>query len=123
RESNGSSSNAASQSCAGTPKAFVQSIFRCRLDPSTPFRSAGALMSTMPDDVPGDGALDALREALRAAPDNTALRLHVAEALLNHGHAAEAEKEYRAGLAKTPNSLPMQLGLARAFSQQGKHSH
>jgi uncharacterized protein (TIGR02996 family) len=81
-------------------------------------------MST-PDDanLPGDDAIQALREALRASPNNTALRLHFADTLLGRGHAEEAEKEYREGLAHSPNSLPMKLGLARAFFQQSKQSH
>jgi len=73
--------------------------------------------------LPGDDALQALREALRASPNNTALRLHFADTLLARGHGEEAEKEYREGLAHSPNSLPMKLGLARAFFQQGKQSH
>ena len=73
--------------------------------------------------LPGDDAIQALREALRASPNNTALRLHFADTLLSHGHAEEAEKEFREGLAHSPNSLPMKLGLARAFFQQGKQSH
>ncbi|HZR20904.1 MAG TPA: AAA family ATPase, partial [Verrucomicrobiae bacterium] len=64
-----------------------------------------------------------MREAMRASPNNSALRLHFADTLLTHGHAAEAEKEFREGLAQSPNSLPMKLGLARAFYQQGKQSH
>lgn len=71
----------------------------------------------------GEEALQALREALRASPNNSALRLHFAETLLSHGHADEAEKEFREGVAQSPNSVPMKLGLARAFFQQGKHSH
>ena len=73
--------------------------------------------------IPGDDALQALREALRVSPNNTALRLHFADTLLSHGHAEEAEKQFREGLSHSPNSLPMKLGLARAFFQQGKHSH
>jgi uncharacterized protein (TIGR02996 family) len=73
--------------------------------------------------LPGDDAIQALREALRASPNNTALRLHFADTLLSHGHAEEAEKEFRTGLADSPNSLPMKLGLARAFFHQGKQSH
>jgi len=73
--------------------------------------------------LPGDDALQALREALRASPNNSALRLHFADTLLGRGHAEEAEREYREGLAQSPNSLPMKLGLARAFHQQGKPSH
>jgi AAA+ superfamily predicted ATPase len=71
----------------------------------------------------GDDTIRALREALRASPQNSALRLHLAEMLLSHGQAEEAEKAFREGLAQSPNSLPMTLGLARAFYQQGKHSH
>src|SRR4051812_32309061 len=70
-----------------------------------------------------DETIIALREALRASPNNSALRLHFAETLLNRGHAGEAEKEFREGVAQSPNSLPMKLGLARAFFQQGKQSH
>jgi SpoVK/Ycf46/Vps4 family AAA+-type ATPase len=73
--------------------------------------------------LPGDDAVQALREALRASPNNTALRLLLADTLLNHGRGDEAEKEFREGLAASPNSLPMKLGLARAFFQQGKNSH
>jgi AAA+ superfamily predicted ATPase len=73
--------------------------------------------------LPGDDAVQALREALRASPNNTALRLLLADTLLNHGRGDEAEKEFRDGLAGSPNSLPMKLGLARAFFQQGKNSH
>jgi AAA+ superfamily predicted ATPase len=51
------------------------------------------------------------------------LRLLLADTLLNHGRGEEAEKEFREGLAGSPNSVPMKLGLARAFFQQGKHSH
>jgi transitional endoplasmic reticulum ATPase len=77
----------------------------------------------MSENLPGDDALQALREALRTSPHNTALRLHFADMLLAHGHAEEAEKEFREGLAQSPNSLPMKLGLVRAFFQRGKQSH
>lgn len=72
---------------------------------------------------PGDDAIQGLREALRASPHNSALRLLLADALLTHGYGEEAEREFREGLAQSPNSLPMKLGLARAFFQQGKQSH
>jgi SpoVK/Ycf46/Vps4 family AAA+-type ATPase len=68
-------------------------------------------------------ALQALREALRASPNNLALRQHFADMLLSRGHLEEAEKEYRDALALAPNSLPLKFGLARAFYQQGKQSH
>jgi transitional endoplasmic reticulum ATPase len=73
--------------------------------------------------LPGDDAIQALREALRVSPTNTALRLLLAETLLNHGQGDEAEKEFRQSLALAPDNLPMKLGLARAFYLQGKQSH
>jgi transitional endoplasmic reticulum ATPase len=72
---------------------------------------------------PDDDAIQTLRAALHASPNNTALRLLLAETLLNHGYGDAAEKEFREGLAQSPNSQPMKLGLARAFFQQGKQSH
>jgi transitional endoplasmic reticulum ATPase len=72
---------------------------------------------------PGDDAIQALREALRASPTNIALLLLLAETLLHHGQGDKAEKEFRQGLALAPDNLPMKLGLARAFFQQGKQSH
>jgi tetratricopeptide (TPR) repeat protein len=81
-------------------------------------------MSTNPESDPSnEDALQALREALRLSPNNTALRQHLAEMLLSHGKPDEAEKEYREALSLAPNSLPCKLGLARAFYQQGKQSH
>src|SRR5262245_53785260 len=68
----------------------------------------------------GDDALQALREALRASPNNSALRLHFAETLLSRGRAEEAEQVFREGVTQLPNSLSMKLGLARAFMQSGK---
>jgi transitional endoplasmic reticulum ATPase len=70
-----------------------------------------------------DETLQALREALRATPNNLALRQHLADTLMSRGRFEEAEKEYREALALAPNSNPLKLGLARAFHQQGKHSH
>src|SRR6516225_8450195 len=80
-------------------------------------------MSKDADHDSSEDALQALREALRLSPNNTALRQHLAEMLLSHGHAGEAAKEFREALAIAPNSLPLKLGLARAFYHEGKHSH
>src|SRR5437899_1072122 len=80
-------------------------------------------MSTNPEPDPSNDALQALREALRLSPNNTALRQHLAEMLLGQGKPDEAEKEFREALALAPNSLTSKLGLARAFYQQGKQSH
>ena len=81
-------------------------------------------MSKGPEsEPPADDALQALREALRLSPNNIALRQHLAETLLTHGHPAEAEKEFREALGLAPNSLSLKLGLARSFYQQNKQSH
>jgi SpoVK/Ycf46/Vps4 family AAA+-type ATPase len=81
-------------------------------------------MSKGPEsDPPADDALQALREALRLSPNNIALRQHLAETLLSHGHPEEAEKEFREALGLAPNSLALKVGLARAFHQQNKQSH
>ena len=72
---------------------------------------------------PGDDAVQALREAVRHSPRNIPLRQHLADTLLAHNRGEEAEKEYRETLALAPDNLLLQLGLARAFHQQGKQSH
>ena len=64
-----------------------------------------------------------LREAVRLSPKNAPLRQALAEALLGEGHFAEAETEFRAGLQLAPDQGGLKLGLAHAFSQQGKKSH
>jgi transitional endoplasmic reticulum ATPase len=68
-------------------------------------------------------AIQALREALGASPDNIALRQHLANTLLTSGFASEAEKEFRAALELAPRNQGLQSGLARAFAEQGKDSH
>ncbi|HEX7863065.1 MAG TPA: AAA family ATPase [Verrucomicrobiae bacterium] len=64
-----------------------------------------------------------LREAVRVSPTNVPLRQHFAETLLTHGHAPEAEKEFREALAMSPNNASLKVGLARAFMAQKKNSH
>jgi SpoVK/Ycf46/Vps4 family AAA+-type ATPase len=76
-----------------------------------------------PSDPTPDDPLESLREALRASPNNVALRQHLADTLLGNGQPDAAEKEYRDALAIAPNNIPLKLGLARAFYQQGKQSH
>jgi AAA+ superfamily predicted ATPase len=77
----------------------------------------------MDADSPANETVNALREALRASPNNLHLRQLLADTLLGNGQPAEAEKEYREALALSPNSVGLKLGLARAFHQQGKQSH
>jgi ATP-dependent 26S proteasome regulatory subunit len=64
-----------------------------------------------------------LREAVQYSPHNLPLRRHLAEVLLKHGLAAEAEQEYRDALAMAADDPELKLGLARAFFHQGKTSH
>lgn len=70
-----------------------------------------------------DDALRALREAALESPANVPVRQLLADALLLRGLAAEAEQEYRDALALAPDHAAVKLGLARAFSAQGKQSH
>jgi ATP-dependent 26S proteasome regulatory subunit len=68
-------------------------------------------------------ALQALREAVRLAPDNVPLRQHFAQTLLGSGFLEEAEREFRHLLSLAPNDEQLKLGLASAFYQQNKNSH
>lgn len=70
----------------------------------------------------GDDAIEALRDALRDAPDNVRLRRHLAEMLLRHGHAQQAVEEYRETLNRCPDDPELKLGLANAFYRDGKYS-
>jgi AAA+ superfamily predicted ATPase len=64
-----------------------------------------------------------LRDAVQLSPHNLPLRRHLAETLLKHGRAAEAEQEYKDALALAPDEPELKLGLARAFFHQSKASH
>jgi SpoVK/Ycf46/Vps4 family AAA+-type ATPase len=74
----------------------------------------------MPDEHP---SIQSLRAALEVSPDNVPLREHLAETLMQHGLAEEAEGEYRTALSQAPRNVNLKVGLARAFAQQGKDSH
>lgn len=63
-----------------------------------------------------------LREALQHSPDNLPLRQLLAETLLAHGLAADAEVEFREALTKQPANASLKLGLAKAFQDQKKYS-
>ena len=66
--------------------------------------------------------LDFLLEAVKASPDNLPLRKLLASALLKHRRFEEAEVEYKAALRMAPEDLGLQMGLAAAFLEQGKHA-
>src|SRR5262245_4720081 len=72
--------------------------------------------------VPGDDALQALREAVQLSPENVPLRQHLADTLLSMNRPADAEKEYRQVLALAPNNQRLKVGLGHAFYQQDKYS-
>ena len=72
--------------------------------------------------TPQDDALKSLRDALRAAPDNVALRQAAADLLFGFSRYEEAEREYRTALQLSPESVAAKLGLAKCFLQQAKHS-
>ncbi|MCG6155938.1 ATP-binding protein [Rubinisphaera margarita] len=65
---------------------------------------------------------ESLREAIRLSPDNLPLRRTLADLLLQNGDGPGAEQAYREALGRFPKSVELQLGLARAFSRQAKHS-
>lgn len=68
--------------------------------------------------VPDDAGLQALREAARFSPDNLPLRQHLAGQLLAKGYLADAEAEFRAALALSPQDPGLIAGLAEAFVRQ-----
>lgn len=71
----------------------------------------------MPHDDP---LIAALRQALASAPENLALRKHLADLLLQQGAYAEAESEYRQVLTVAPDDSIVKFALAEAFFQQQK---
>lgn len=71
--------------------------------------------------MPAD-PFETLREAIRQSPQNIPLRQHLAESLLERGHADQSEAEYRSALLIEPANAALKLGLARAFYRQGKDS-
>lgn len=64
----------------------------------------------------------ALRAAVGVAPEDTGLRLLLADALLDGGQAAEAEAALRDGLRAAPEDAGLRGALVRAFHRQGKLS-
>ncbi len=69
-----------------------------------------------------DPEIQALREALDHSIDNVPLRRYLAELLYKKELYEDAEVEYRIALKKSPEDASLMLGLARAFTAQGKHA-
>jgi len=70
----------------------------------------------------GDDPTQGLREALEVSPDNVPLRVHLAKSLVGLGRFNEAEQEYRAALARSPNDVAIKLGLANVYRQMEQTS-
>ena len=70
-----------------------------------------------------ENTLNALREAVRLAPDNIALGEHFVKQLLNLLRYDEAETQLKAMLANHPQSLPLKVLMADAYYRQNKNSH
>ncbi len=68
-----------------------------------------------------ENTIDSLREALKHSPNNTPLRLLLAENLLSLSRYDEAEKEYATILSQEDNAKA-KYGLANVFFQKGSYS-
>ncbi len=68
-----------------------------------------------------DHTIDSLREALKQSPDNTPLRLLLADTLLTLNRLEEAEAEYIT-LIKTSDDIKVKVGLATTFYKKGSYS-
>lgn len=67
-----------------------------------------------------DKLIQALREALAAAPDKTPLQKHLAGLLSQQGQYEEAEKLYRKLVEGDPHNTELKLALAESFYYQQK---
>ncbi len=63
----------------------------------------------------------ALRDALRATPDNVPLRLYLANILRKNGSRRDAELIYREGLRLHPGHEKLKLGLAQCFYEDKRY--
>ncbi|MGO4773652.1 AAA family ATPase [Flavobacterium sp. W22_SRS_FK3] len=68
-----------------------------------------------------DNTIDSLKEALKHSPENTPLRLLLAETLLNLNRLEEAETEFLTVLRST-NDIKAKVGLATTFFKKGSYS-
>lgn len=68
-----------------------------------------------------DNTIDSLREALKHSPDNTPLRMLLADTLLTLNRLEEAEAEYSM-LLKLTRDNKAKIGLAKVFFKKGSYS-
>ena len=72
--------------------------------------------------MPGEDAINGLREAIQVSPNNVPLRKHLAETLIGFGYLDQAELEFREALKIAPNHIEIKLGLAKVCARQNKTS-
>lgn len=68
-----------------------------------------------------DNTIDSLRDALKHSPDNTPLRILLAETLLSLNRLEEAENEF-SYILRSGSDNKAKLGLARVFYRKGNYS-
>src|SRR5687768_15603069 len=68
-----------------------------------------------------ENTIDSLREALRHSPNNTPLRLLLADTLLGLNRLEEAETEYTQ-ILRSSNDIKAKIGLAKVFYRKGNYS-
>jgi SpoVK/Ycf46/Vps4 family AAA+-type ATPase len=68
-----------------------------------------------------DNTIESLREALKHSPENTPLRLLLADTLLSLNRLEEAEEEY-SSLLKRSDDIKSKIGLAKVFFKKGNYS-
>jgi SpoVK/Ycf46/Vps4 family AAA+-type ATPase len=68
-----------------------------------------------------ENTIDSLREALKHSPNNTPLRLLLADTLLGLNRLEEAETEYTL-LLRSSNDIKAKIGLAKVFYRKGNYS-
>ena len=67
-----------------------------------------------------DALIEALAKAVEAAPDNAALRKHLADLLIAAGKVEDAIQHYRVALNHAPADQAIKLALAEAYQELGK---
>jgi transitional endoplasmic reticulum ATPase len=67
--------------------------------------------------------LNALRDAVRVAPDNILLAEHFGKTLLSLQRYEEAEQHFKAMLSRHSQSLSLKLWMAETYYRQNKNSH
>lgn len=72
---------------------------------------------------PNDDTLRILAEAVKASPDNAALRRHFADLLVAAARRDEAIDQYREVLRITPEDAAARLALARCYFDAKRDSH